>query len=284
MNLHYFETLCKGRGDKINFVPLGDIHLGTKNCDEEKLLETIDWIKKTPNTYWLGMGDVAEFINYTDDRFDPKNLHSRFERCLDNLHYEQINYIGKLLSPIKDKCMGLLEGNHEDKLRLKYHASVIDILAYKLETVNLGYTCLIKWIFKRKTGDHGAGREVVIYATHGYGGGGRGSKINKVIAIAKDFEADIFLFGHVHEKTGVSREKLCIIGRKDSLKLVSQKKIFAITGTFYKTYEVGSKSYGEKVGYPPTPTGVIKITIEPFRNQKINGRAVDLPPHIHISE
>jgi hypothetical protein len=76
---------------------------------------------------------------------------------------------------------------------------------------------------------------------------------------------------------GIDREKLYCT-HQDEPRVMTRKKIFAITGCFLKVYEQDSRSYGERKMYPPTPTGVVKIRIEPFRSTRIHGKSVDYRP------
>ena len=85
MKVIQYETKVPSRSTVLYLVPLGDVHWGTKNCDEDKFLEIVQWIKKTPNAYTILMGDMAEYINLNDPRFDPCNLHPTCRDHLDNL-------------------------------------------------------------------------------------------------------------------------------------------------------------------------------------------------------
>lgn len=279
MKLIDYKLQCKSRSDKFYLIPIGDIHYGTKNCDVKKLDEIIQWIAITPNARWVGMGDAAEFINMSDTRFDPQNLAPELQGHLDNLVHHQIMQISRKLNVIRHKCIGLLEGNHEYSVKNKYHINPTDILADRLETVNLSYNCIVRINFDYKGGT--PTRHVLVYASHGFGGGRKtGSKVNNLVDISQSFEADIYLVGHVHDKVGIDRERL-EVATKGELKLFARKKVFALTGSFYKTYQKDSSSYGERAGYSPNPTGVVKITIEPFRHTTHSGPN---PAHIHISE
>jgi hypothetical protein len=277
MNIVDYTINCKSRSDVFKLIPIGDIHYGTKNCDVKKLDGLISWIATQPNVYWIGMGDMVEAINYSDKRFDPRNILPELQNSLDNLPSAQAFKLAKKFNCIKHKCIGLLEGNHEETVRLRYHLSITDLLADKLETKNLGYNCFIRLYFNR-TGNI---KTVMIYATHGFGGGRKpGGQVNNITDIARDFESDIYLFGHVHNKIGIDRERL-EVNHKGKAILYARKKVFAITGSFYNAYVVGCKSYAEKMGYSPNPTGIVKITIEPHRSRRSRGEE---PAHIHLSE
>jgi len=282
-----YRIHLNGRGEVVYLVPLGDLHVGTKNCDEDKLLATIEYIREHKNVYWIGIGDYIEAINYTDKRFDPDNLSEKFQKSLSNLHLAQMKYVIDMLKPIRQRCMGLLEGNHEDKIRLHYHTNVTAVMAYELGVDELGNTCMIRWVMERSlkgTSRDASSRSVVIFATHGWGGGRTiGAKVNRIQEYSKYFDADIYLMGHVHNKLTDNEERL-YISPFGTPRLYARKRVFGITGSFFKTYQEGSKSYAEKAGYPPTTTGVIKVRIEPFVREHHEGKQIEMPPHIHISE
>lgn len=278
MRLHEYSIKIAKRGDFIWLVPLGDIHIGVRNCSENEFLKVVDWIKQTPNAYWLGMGDHIEAINYSDKRFDPSNIHERFHGHLDDLVKYQAAHFVKLVEPIKGKCIGLLEGNHEDTIRNYYHVNIVDVMAHQLGTVNLTYTTMVRLNFKRE--NHR--RNVVVWASHGFGAGRYvGGKLNNLLQVAKDFLADIYLVGHTHELASMSRDHLAMT-TSDTPRLQAHKRVYGITGSFLKTYEVDSRSYGEKKGYAPVRTGVLKIKIVPMG--RYNSDGTDAPPDITISE
>lgn len=281
MKIIEFRTQCR-RSDILYLVPLGDIHIGTKNCDEKKLIETVEWIKNTPKAYVLGMGDYGEFVNYTDKRYDPSNLSPFLYGHMDDLAKTQADHLLKILEPISGRFIGLIEGNHDDTIRQRYHLNIVDYMCGCLGVPNLSSICMIRWIIHRN--EHSS-KSVVIWASHGFGAGKQsGGSINALKSVAKDFEADIFLMGHTHKKICEDADRLYITLNGEP-QLKAKKQLFGITGTFYKTYEVNSRSYCEKSAYPPTPTGVLKIIVEPFKRSWNKDRQcnTDDPPHLHIS-
>lgn len=277
-------TPCSGRSDSFDLMPIGDVHLGPKNCDIDKLQETIEYIRVRPQARWIGMGDYSDFINYTDKRFDPKDIDKSFWGCMDDLHMAQAREIIRLFKPIKSKCLGMLTGNHEEKIRLYYHNDVHNYICCELGVPDLRYNAIIKWVFQRKSGGSRSSRKVVIWAHHGFScANSDGGAINTLINKSKDFEADIYLMGHCHRKVISNRHKL-ILSDSNPPRILEKKQVFGVTGTFYNTYAQDCMSYAEKKAYSPTPTGVIKILVQPFRKKKIDNKDVDLPPHIHISQ
>jgi hypothetical protein len=272
------------RYPKITIVPLGDIHRGTKNCDEKKLKGTVEWIKNNPNTYWIGMGDMAEYINLSDPRFDIKNIDPELRGEVDNLAAIQKNGIVKLLKPIKNKCWGCLEGNHEEIIRKKYHINIFSLMCYDLGVPELGRGCLMRIILEAS---NGTTRSFTIYAEHGSGGGRKpGSKVNSLIDLEQYFDADIYLRGHVHEKLGINKHKLALsrMAKGRPLRLIEKKKVFALTGSFYRGYIEGTRSYVESKTYPPISTGVVKITVERKKEYFDGKKKNDVLLDIHVSE
>lgn len=284
--LNYRIRCDEGRSAKIKLIPLGDVHYGTKHFDREKFTDTCNWLTKDQNAYVLCMGDMAEFISHTDKRFDPQNIDQSLLNNLDNLAETQANYIIKHLRPFSHRIIGMLTGNHEDTIRHHHQFDIQHYMCKELNAPNLSYTAIIRLQFFRN-GSPTANREVLIYASHGFGGSvSETSAIGRLITMTKDFDADIYLMGHVHKKVAYTKQRLHLVGRGSELSLVPKKRIYGLTGTFLRTYtpNTGSSSYAEKRGYSPTATGTLRIEIEPFRHTTVQGKWVELPAHLHISE
>jgi len=279
MNIVEKRIKLKKFDEKFYLIPLGDIHYGTKCCNIEKLKEIVTWIKETPNTLWFTCGDECDYINIGDPRFDPKTIPPELLKHLDSLPYEQVKQLTKILEPIKNKCLGIGVGDHSETIRLRYHFDVNSQLCNNLRAPSLGWSSFIVLTFDY----YGHQRKVVIYFSHGWGGGHYiGGKVNKLISIAKDFQADIYVFGHLHDKFGYVKEQLMVSNKNHNI--ITRKQAFVLAGTFYQTYIQGDVNYAEKKTYPPNVSGVVKIVIRPFRHKRYEGRWTDIPSDIHISE
>jgi len=109
-----------------------------------------------------------------------------------------------------------------------------------------------------------------IFSTHGNVGGRRGgAKINRLEDMISFIDADIYLMGHSHIKATETKSTLYV---DKSGKLKCRKRILGVTGCFLHGYQTGATSYLEKWNYPPTDIGVLKIMINPRKQD------------IHISE
>jgi hypothetical protein len=84
--------------------PLGDTHFGTLHCSEDKIKAQIQIIRDDPDAYWVGMGDLGEFISRHDPRFDGKCISKWVDP--NDIAGSQIDFIVGMLSPIKHKVSG----------------------------------------------------------------------------------------------------------------------------------------------------------------------------------
>jgi hypothetical protein len=67
------------KDDSFHLRPLGDIHLGNIGRDVDKLQKHIDFVRKRPDYYTVGMGDFIDNISayaggQVDKRRTPKPL------------------------------------------------------------------------------------------------------------------------------------------------------------------------------------------------------------------
>ncbi len=240
---------------------LGDIHAGTIHCVEDHIKHKIEEIAHSPNTFWVGMGDYAEWITPKDKRFDPslKSIAEWVEP--DNIAHCQTEWLVKLFAPIKKKCLGLLYGNHENSIRMYNHDNVQQNLCDALGVINLGFSCFLKLHFERENSNekhlikgaftHGSSNAV----TEGY-------KLTVLMRWMRQNEADIYAYGHVHDYIPKSLSRLTTPDSGERIK--SKVSIGATTGSWFRTYTKGIiASYGEQKCYPPTEIGAAMFTINP---------------------
>jgi hypothetical protein len=174
----------------------------------------------------------------------------------------QSNGVYEMVAPIKHRCLGLVEGNHENTIENKYHLRVHNSLCEKLQhnkwDLNLGYSAIIKLRIKRS--QHS--KVIKIYVHHGAGGGRKlGGKVNRIEDMSTSFPyCDIYCMGHVHDRIAFVRAALDACERSDEL--YSVNRAFGITGTFKKTYQEGTHGYGERAQYPSTSLGCISFALK----------------------
>jgi len=248
-------------------VPLGDIHLGHRNVEFTILEKVLEFIKETPNCLWLGMGDYADAITVKDRRFDLNAVDPDYPTP-----DKQYRKIRELFEPIKDKCLGLLDGNHDYLHWREHNHNYVDSLAYDLGVPYLTMDAYIRLSFVRNSGKHKKSNQFNIYAHHGWTGARTiGGKINRIEDLATIFpNLHLYLMGHVHLLGAAPPRYQLSVNNK--LQVVDHKEYFVFTGSFIRGYMPNAMSYIEAKTYVPTALGSPVITInvndkrrEPFK-------------------
>jgi hypothetical protein len=267
------------KSGRVDIYPIGDIHLGAAACDIGHFRRTVAQVAADKTARWIGMGDYGDFILPEDPRwsmsaFDWKRLGYRKGRPdLRNLGQEYLGFVRRELEPIKGQCIGLLDGNHDDVMKNKYHVDVVGALCDDMKVPYLGYTALVRTEVVIDNGSKG-GRVWAfdIFAEHGAAGGGTdGNAVNSLQKRGMEFDAAVYLKGHVHKRaTGPSRT---ILGWGKG-KIAVRDKVFVLTGTYLKGYSEFETTYGERKGYPPNEIGgtVVRVKVKRSENGAVDGR------------
>jgi hypothetical protein len=260
---------------------LSDLHLGAKGCAEDDIRRDINKIKDDPFSFWLGGGDNAEFIGHTDKRFDPDAVADWITvKDLGDLGHKCMMRVRDLMLPIRNKCLGLLLGNHELKYELHTEQeSMHHWLCQELDVPYLGYCCFFDLHFCRTARQkqpelkpslpprRGVNRQYGsnvfrVFAHHGAGYATTpGGKLNKLIGAMNAFDADLYFLGHCHD--AVARKEPVISANADCTKLIARSRLGTIAGSYLKTYNQGTIGYGEQKMYRPTCLGAACVTIRP---------------------
>jgi len=224
----------------LTVVPFGDMHYGSKECDEKLIYEWIDWIKKQKNIAVIGMGDfincgtkVSVGAGSYDDRKIPE---------------EQYNDMIDMLKPIKDKIIGMHIGNHEERIRQLSSFDIVKEMSKRLDVQYLGYSALNKLKVNKFN--------YIAFSTHGSSGSttnaGRIAACQKLQDIAN---ADLYLMGHTHGLMNFATSYLDV-NLKNKI-IEEHKKHFVLTGNFVSW----TGGYGEQKNYPLLKKGAPKIKL-----------------------
>ena len=248
--------------DRFKLYLFGDIHMGTVHHAEEEALAQVKEIKNDPSAMWIGMGDYAECITPHDKRWDPSAKAVPDWLKQDDIANSQYKHVMELLDPIRSKCVGLIYGNHENSIRVYNHDNIHKWLCDGLGVPNLGYSCFVHFIFRRKKSTEA--HLVKGMFTHGTGGARtEGGKINYLVRMMSSFEANLYGYAHTHSIQMYSPE---ILGTNDNFTITAKGKIGALTGCWFRTYTQGEvASYGEVKVYPPTRIGCPTFTVTPSK-------------------
>ena len=270
------------KSDEFKIWNLSDLHLGAKGCAEKQLAQDIKKIANDPFSFFLGGGDYCDFIGYSDKRFDPDAVADWITvKDLGDLGNRLMKRVRDLFYPIRHKCLGILIGNHERKYELHTeHESLHHWLCQELQVPYLGYSCLFDIHFcqilrskkppelhdslppRRGENRHSESNVFRVFAHHGAGYAVTpGGKLNKLIGAMNAFEADLYFLGHVHDQMG--RREPVLAANEDCTKLIQRVRLGVISGSYLKTYNQGSISYGEQKMYRPTSLGAAVVKIRP---------------------
>lgn len=194
----------QSRSDVFTIYAVGDIHLGNVHANEAAMRAIIRDIEADDNAYWIGMGDYADFINLHDPRYDPRDLAGWLMGGdqLADIARSECDYIVRHFEPIKAKCLGLIAGNHEEKIlqhsECDVYARLIEALADGKHEHRLDHRGIISLVFSRQ----GGGTQTVnIYATHGsIGGRSQGGAANNLGALLAQVDnVDVVIQAHLHK-------------------------------------------------------------------------------------
>jgi len=274
MKIIYYDINVKSRKTEFVFYPIGDIHLGANDVAEGKLIKLRNIISANPNARWFGGGDHCECIKPSElKRFEPETLPDwMFEGDVDDIKNrlrdvvkQQKKRFYHIFDPIKKKCMGLIEGNHETSLRKYHNLDHHGYMCDHLDTVDLTSEAFICIRFKRNANI----KTVVMFVCHGNGGGRRlGAASNKLEDIANMFRADILLMGHSHQfciATPLVELGVPIRETQDK-ECIQNIKYLGNWGTWRLSYKAGPSTYTSRALYRPRPISAMEIGIIPFRD------------------
>ena len=263
------------RSDVYTIVPLYDLHIGSAACDEKGITSVVSRIKSDPLCYWIGGGDMCEYINMRDRRFDATMLPEWLNaKALADLAKAQRDRLLDYLKPIANKCIAILSGNHENSIRLHYerdvHAEFVAEIKsagkFKADSVlGLGVYgwCLLN--FRRtgkqnKTGSSGV--PIVLNLHHGFTNGRlEGAKALNMQRWLWTHECDVALQGHSHNLQ-VQAQQIESVNQNGVWQVRNQ--FGAYCGSFLRGVLPDSDgTYTERAGYLPQGAGRIEVRIRP---------------------
>lgn len=246
-------------GDRFTLWPLADVHKGNETCDVRRLKEDVKKAVDTENLIVVGVGDLLDSIIVTDKRYRKPLDSTPSEAVVD----DQIKEMGEILLPIKEKILCLGDGNHEQTIIEKAGTNPTQRLCTLLDVpIYFGISWLLRLNFRE---EDGRGRSLTIRGHHGWGGGSRlqGADITKYSRDVLFWQADLFIYGHVHKTKADIVEEGRMVGR-DSWRTFQKKMLIA--GTYQRTYTTTNVStWAESRGFPPVTIGSPIAYLKPDR-------------------
>lgn len=270
-----------------SFYVIGDVHVGAANCAEDKLRHLVQRIKANPNAYWIGGGDMCDAVILNDTaRFDPSILpdwllqgHSpdAVRHNLQDMLDAQKKRLFKFLDPIKDRCLGLIEGNHEYSIMKHHNRNFLNDMCTHFGVENLTDCAFMRFRFVRRVNGRCPTATVRAFISHGHGGGRTsGSEPNILYRLAADKECEIILKGHSHSfciHPPIPMLSIPARGMMPEDPIVYDKHA-ANWGSYVYTYQTGPSTYASRANYPVRPMYTVEVKVEPFH---ITSHGVEQP-------
>ena len=237
--------------DVVSILPLGDVHYGSTLCDFDAFKRVVS-ILSEERVYWCLMGDMVDSIVISDPRFDYTTS------SIGDIILDHADTIIEVLEPYKDLCLGVLTGNHEDKLRQKCQVDISRYIAKRLGAKYLGMSALLYVSFKRDKHYE----SYSMFLVHGEDSvSTRQGRIRKLEELTQIADADLYLKAHYHD---LLTTKTVTFGVNKAGKLITKEKTFVLTGGYLKAYTNGSdSSYVERKLLKPLVIGSPLVQIYP---------------------
>lgn len=262
MELRCISFELEKKDDHFLLEPHGDHQIGSKLVDYNKIEERVNALKNEKNRYTIIMGDIIDNINaYAGGTIDRRWSVDVVDNDLDTVE-KQSDKFSELYSPVKDKILGILSGNHEWKTIDRYRFE--KEFCKPLGVPYLGYMCMLHLSFTHKKQPIG---EFEVWACHGsYAGMQVGGGINRLKQLSAQYRADIYLHAHTHDKMFYTDFQY--YHDKKHNDIVTATKLYLMTGTFQKSHVKGVDSYIERSPKPRTSkVGTLTIDLDPLNNK-----------------
>lgn len=246
MKLVVHDLTGKHTGDPLIIVPLSDLHIGNPSHNPVVARRQVDWVAARPNRYVVLVGDMTEMA-----------LRDSYGEIYDQplSPQRQADAVVELFMPIKDRILGCVSGNHEQRVtqRTSFDPSMIYASALGAPYDPASMVVAVGW------GKPEAKRPYyTMYFTHGWGAArtlgprlAQPSKLREVVA-----NADIYITAHLHQPGEFPLDQFHIDIYKKQI--VRQRQRFVTLGSALDHAE-----YAEMKGLAPTSMEFPKIELRP---------------------
>ena len=218
--------------DYLNIYPLGDVHIGSKECDIELLKEWVEMVKNDPNGAVVIVGDLLNN--------GLKNSKSNvYEEVLTPMQQKDLCF--EILNPIADKILAGCSGNHEYRTVKEVGTNPLyDVFCrMRIEDRYRENVCFLK-LTVGKSGKNPNTYGLVL--THGKS---KNKDLDWTYAVDG---ADVFISGHTHLGTHQPVGKIKMDLTHNKVKTVGYQHIVVLPFQSYGGYAVRSKYMPNHLG------------------------------------
>jgi hypothetical protein len=234
----FFKKFYFGEKEKIKIYPIADLHIGANEKTNKAAFTLIDVLSRDEEAYFIFLGDLVQF-----DIVKPGVPFNKNPG-------REVELLFELLSKVNDKTLGILAGNHEDRLYKRTGISLFkDFISTSLQIPYFEDACSFSI---------GIGKKFyTFYAIHGYSGARKiGGKVNALDDLRSKIKADVYITAHSHEPFVIPKNRINITAHGPVL-----ERIFLVNCSTTQTYA----GYAVKRGLDPSVTWAIpEITVSEY--------------------
>ena len=213
--LNDFEMITHEFNNPITIFPISDVHYGSLAHMEQDWISFCKMIEHTDNTFLILGGDMINNNTRSavgspwDDTVRPN---------------EQKKRMVEMLSPIKDRILCAVNGNHEARSMKDVDNDITYDIMTKLDLEDRyrQEAAFMKVSLGHRKADNTPIQSYTFAVTHGSGGGGStGAAINKAEGFSRTIDGlDCMVVGHTH-KGAVTKPEKIVIDRKNNIVTLS---------------------------------------------------------------
>lgn len=214
---------------------LTDLHVGAPDFDEQAFLERRKLIERDPNARWIMGGDAGDLITHHDRRYAITSLDPRYRNATDVRHATR-EHLVELFDPIKEKCWGWADGNHEHELDKHHggHFGVEVCCDLGIEDRFVGYRGFVDVTFAVTSTMR---LQLLVDVQHGWQVGRLKGAVHvqaeREIGIT---EADIVVRGHNHQPAAHPFITLGVAKGRGGVRVVRRDRTLVNGGTWRRGY------------------------------------------------
>jgi hypothetical protein len=254
------------RRDAFKVIIFSCWHVGSRHCREDAIRKLVKEIASEPNTYFIGLGDLCDYIGLADiKRRDFSEMatwlfDNNGEGLMDIARAEN-KILGSYLQGLGPKCLGLTSGNHEDMIRhfceVNAYAAQIEMLADGDNAHALDHRGILRLRFTRLGGSTWFYN---IACSHGSGSGeSEGALNNRLKAMIDQYEdVDLHAVGHWHRPAQVWNKRFMPGTIQDEKVTINAIAVPSLTSDM---------RYAENRDKRPLPIGWWELNITPDKER-----------------
>lgn len=225
----------------IELMMLTDLQAGSKQFQEERFNEYVEWMLIKPNRYAFIGGDVI-------DAATKHSIGDTYENTMSPIH--QVEYAVGLLRPLRDKnrLLGMVGGNHERRT-IPTFGDAGRLIASALKVPYSKGVQLIDI-------NYGLHKPFKVSLWHGSGNGKtKGGKAQMVHKFMGQYDSQLYLVGHLHDCLQIWDWRMI---RKDGQ--IKKQKVCGIMSSSFQDFW---GSYAEVYAMSPSDTMMARVILEP---------------------